>query len=365
LSISEQILGKIRKTSPLTKKLVKSVFVNTRKNSNYFIGKLNSILSKIDYSQYPNFKWDINPDILENRHSTKNKYGVWVLINGEWRWSWINTIETNYSALFILVEFFNENVGPPINLENLNNNFTKECNRLLLFIFNNSEMVFGFGGTTDLSKKLQVATGFSWYGSKFSEMTFIRMYNQYNLEVFIPKNRGNGDDYTFGIDFKIGDHTYQHKIDKVELINDSCLLHSSNIHKSKHEKVDRFVYEYGNSIYLFDTTNISDPNIIELPNMLVIPNDRLIDIYDKPNDLLVSMCESIFKICMSNNYIFEMYDSNVPYVMLNEKEKSVIIGFTGVDLESISKDLTKVLDYLMVLTNSDAKLSEYSPSPIT
>ena len=352
----------------MDKNLVKSIFVSNRANSNYFITKLNSIFEKHDFSSYTNFKWDINPDIQKNRHSDEKRWGVWVLINGEWKWSWINTFETNYSAILKLIEYFNHTelgLSQPITYYELTNNFITQCNRLLLFIYHNTSDVFGFEGNTKLSRKLQVATAYSWYDSKFSELNFIKQYNPNNESVFIPKNRGNGDDYMYGIDFWIGDVTYQHKHDRVEFVDDLCLLYSPNLHKRKHTRVNRFVFEYGDTIYVFDTTNIEDPRIIEYRDKLSIPNDRLLDVIDVIVDPNVMVCKSIFDLCMSNNFVFEMFDSKTPYVNIDEKERSIVIGFEGVDLESISTELKNSLNYLIFLTNSEANVSEYSPSPIT
>ena len=368
MSLSNKILENIRKTGTLNESAVKSFFVTNKSNSNYFIGKINSIFKKHDFNSYPEYKWDVNLGMKRNRHSDECKYGVWVFLRNEWRWSWVNTFETNYSAIHCLIEHFNKTefgLSQPLTYYNLENNFIKECNRLLLYIYNNTSEVFGFGGPTDISVTLQIITANTWYKSKFSELAFIREFNTTNEKVFVPKNRGNGDDYMNGIDFLIGDITFQHKKDKVEFVEDSCILYSSNLHKSKHEKVNRFVYEFGESIYLFDTTNIYDPSIVEYSDRMVIPNDRLLGVFDVTADHLVSICRKIFKFCINNGFTFEMFDSEEPYIDLDEKDRSVIIGFNGVDLDPISTELTKCLDHLMFLTNSDAKLSEYSPSPMT
>lgn len=360
-------LDKIRSKSGSFEDTVKYFFSDVRKNSSYFVTKIKSILNKHDYSNYTNFKLDESDGITVTRSSTKLQLGVYELINDIWVWSWINSVETNYTAIHEIVRYFNttkEGISNPITHGSLLQDFKGECNRVLLFIYNNTDFVFGFGGTTELSKRLQIITGRTWYRSKFSEITFVRIVEVEGSEVFIPKNRGNADDYMNGIDFKINNMSYQHKQGLVVDMDKSCMVYSNNLHKSKHKSVDRLVVEYGTSIYEFDITNIYGEGVIEHHDGLEISHDRLIEVHDYQNDKIVDTCEQIFDLCMDNNFIFEIFESK-PFLSLNVETKTLVMGWENSKIHHLENELNETLHHLMVLTNSEAKLSEYSPSPIT
>jgi hypothetical protein len=359
-------LDKIRSRGGSFEKSVKHFFHDVPKNSNYFVTKIKSLLNKHDYSNYTNFKLDESDGITVTRSSTELQLGVYELINGVWVWSWINSVETNYTAIHDIVTYFNtteEGILKPVTHISLLNDFKGECNRVLMFIYNNTEFVFGLNGVTELSKKLQITTSRTWYDSKFSELTFVRTIEKEGSDVFLPKNRGNADDYLYGIDLKIDGMRYQHKKAQVIDWENSCMVYGK-LKKSKHESVDRLVVEYGVSIYEFDISDIYGEGVIESFDGFEISHDRLIEVHDNQRDEIVDTCEKIFRLCIDNGYVFEMFESK-PYIELNEETKVLLIGFENSKIHVLENELNETLNHLMVLTNSEAKLSEYSPSPIT
>jgi len=338
ISISKNI-----RRPELTEKLV-GFFFTSRKNKSRWINGLNWIFKNKDWSECDGFRYDYDDDM--------ERYGVYYKLSNIELWSWRNSIETNQSSIFEIINELNLglNEGDQITFQTLKDDFESSSSKLLKYIYYNFDYVFGSKGVTKLSRRLQIITSNTWYSSKFSEMTYIRVFHQ-NEQVFIPKNRGNGDDYKRGIDFVIGSKRYQHKRTSVIESEDTIEVISNNLYKSKHVSVDVLVVQYGVHIYELDITNIYDEKIISTSNSLIIPSDRLIKKRDVVEDELTDLLFKLFKVCLGNEFIFEMIDSDDSSVELNISDKTMIIKFPGVDLESIESELRVSLEKLIDVLN--------------
>jgi hypothetical protein len=336
-------LSKNIKNPELDSKLVNYFFLSKKNYSNqsHWISGLNWVFKNKDWSEYDGFRYDYNPDM--------DRYGVYYSLSNIELWSWRNSVETNYSAILEIIKECNLslNSSEQINVENLTKDFLTYSGKLLRYIHYNFDYVFGTKGVTSLSRKLQITTAKTWYESKFSEISFIRsLYKDSN--VFIPKNRGNGDDYRYGLDFVIDDLRCQHKKCQIIEREDSYEIFSNNLHKEKHKTLNWLVVEYGVSVYVFDINDIFDQRIISSYESITVPKERLVFKEETPKDELTEILNQIFSLSIGSGYIFEMIDSEEPSVETDLTNKSVIIKFSGVDLESIEERLR---DCLSELTN--------------
>lgn len=363
-------IQKLKKNVKLDKPIINRIFVENRENKKYFINSLNMVISKQKYDGITS-KYDINEnswDLYRNRP----KWGVWQKIRGVWKWSYINTFETNFSAILELINFYNDLVergkisGMVITYSGLNESFKDECDRLMLFIDKYFYRVFGLKETTSLSNKLSMATSFSWYNSMLSEMSYVRMVIKgHNMVPIYGKERGDGEDYNRGVDFSIinGDvvNQYQHKrcndssnsSSRVVLDDENdCIIIPTCISKKKHRTVDYLVIENNGTIYEFNIRGIeTDESIVVTNSNTTIPNDKLTNVFTKDDDEQVKLLTSIFSRCNTIGYTFNIFNSIEPYVDLDEENKQITIGFEGVDIESVEEDLKKSLDTLLNIFN--------------
>ena len=334
-------LGKNIKTPELDSGIVQSLFVskNNFSNQSHWIKGLNWIFQNRDWSEYDGFRYDFSSDM--------NRYGVYYTLSNYELWSWRNSVETNQSAILEIINEYNlsHDSSEQITVENLKKDFPTYSGKLLRYIYYNFDYVFGTKGVTHLSRKLQITTANVWYRSKFSEISFIRNYFSQS-KIFIPKNRGNGDDYRHGLDFVIDDLRCQHKSCSLIERQDSYEIFSNNLHKEKHKTLNWLVIEYGVSVYVFDINDIFDPTIITTHKSITIPKERLVFIKDRPNDELTNILKQIFNLSIGSGYIFEMIDSEEPSVEMDLINKNIIIKFNGVDLDSIEKELRDCLEEL-------------------
>jgi hypothetical protein len=359
-------IQKLKRNIKLDLGQVKLIFLNDKTNKGYFITSLNKIISKYQYDGV-NFKFDENEGVWDF-YNRRPKWGVWQNINGEWKWSYINTIETNQSAILVLLDFYNDLIkkgritGELLTYHSLSNFFNESCDRLMDFIDKSFDRVFGLYESTELSRKLSVATAQTWYGSIFSELSYVRyVIKDKPYETLYGKDRGDGDDYNKGVDFIIKkdgiEYTYQHKrcndnkdyVQRVVLDdeNDTVII-PIEINKRKHSTINYLIVENNGTIYEFNIDGINeDETIIVEGSQTIIPNERLENVYDKVIDENTEILMSIFYRCIKLEYSFEIFDSYEPYVQFNKEKKEVLIGFNNVDLESIEKELRTCLKELL------------------
>lgn len=363
-------IQKLKRNIKLNNTIIKRVFIENHSNRKYFIDSLNMVISKQKYDGVTS-KYDINEKSWD-LYGNKPKEGVWQKIRGQWKWSYINTFETNYTAILELINFYNDLVeggkvsGKVVTYTSLNESFKDECDRLILFIEKYFYRVFGLKETTSLSNKLSMATSFSWYNSMLSEISYVRMVIKgHNMVPIYGKERGDGEDYNRGVDFLIINdgvvNQYQHKrcndysYSSVRVVLDDendCVIIPTSISKKKHRSVDYLVIENNGTIYEFNIGGIeTDESIVVTNSSTTIPNDRLTNVFVRDDDDQVKLLIDIFSRCNFIGYTFNIFDSIEPYVDLNKENRQITIGFEGVDIESVEEDLKKSLDTLLNIFN--------------
>ena len=55
-------------------------------------------------------------DFTSTKHYRKENGSVEIFFRGVWEWSWMNSINTNYTCLFHIINFINEKENRKINL---------------------------------------------------------------------------------------------------------------------------------------------------------------------------------------------------------------------------------------------------------
>lgn len=217
-----------------------------------------------------------------NLHNTNIKYkrgpnldskekleGVLYFFRGKWVWSWMNTINTNYSCLEVLVKFCNKFAkrdGKDTN-EYFKFNGTDEENLEELDRFGTAlkyyqmDLFYPNNDKKSAFVQMKFQTQRTWYRGLISQL-----YNLENINCFFPGEckfkldyrRGNEEDMKNGIDVKIYIdgvlYTLQHKKDSLSNSDEKYDWFNSVIYKEKlYRGLDLFSVgdNTNNKIYIY------------------------------------------------------------------------------------------------------------------
>jgi len=143
------------------------------------------------------------------------QHGVFVLQNGRERWCWINTINTNSSALACLLNFINKNYKRKLYVDDFLENPIESCKYFNECIKKHPEL---FLPRNEVFKEMFFETQFTWNKSIISQLVILHtITKKHDIKFNIGIERGDPDDMFFGIDGVLlysgstGDDTVQFK----------------------------------------------------------------------------------------------------------------------------------------------------------
>lgn len=179
-------------------------------------------------------------------------YGVLEYYRGKWRWSWMNTINTNYSCLDIIVNGINKIVRVNKNTDSyfkFNGTFEEnmdELNKLRIAIVRYQNTIFIENPVNpEIFNKMKFKTQETWYKGLISVIFFLENINNYfdgNITFKLDYSRGNKDDMGNSIDIEINVngkiYKSQHKTDYKYDSSEGFDFYGGLIYDDKYRELD-------------------------------------------------------------------------------------------------------------------------------
>lgn len=302
---------------------------------------IDEVLLKVDFSDVDDYKYD------------PEKGGILILRNGKWYWSWMNTINTNYSCLYILIKSVFKNIDPmifsSIRIEKTFNKLTEELNKNKQILFTpKSEIFFD----------LLLTTQFTWNTGIISTIKTISTINKfYNIkEIKMNFERGVIDDMK-GVDFTLtfdGEELRnQHKSCDVNLVNDYYVSNRFIYNEKTYRyNVDSMTMESNGKIYFF--YNSTDKNLVNTTNnKLHIHKKLLINIMTIEENIFIQKLTELNQLCFEKRieFIFEVDESNENKLITTNNGKIITLYLNNVNDEKIIDILTEKIKELQQLPN--------------
>lgn len=174
---------------------------NSKKND--FKILIDNIIPKVDFRL--NYSYDV--------YKNGNK-GVLQLINGTRIWSWVNTINTNYSCLFMIVKECEKILGYEFILNNVKKNFNDFISILSKILNDNKEHFFTPG--SEIFNAMLFKTQKTWNDGLSSIIaSYYTLNKNLNFSFNLNYHRGDIMDMKEGVDFSLitpqGEKRCQHK----------------------------------------------------------------------------------------------------------------------------------------------------------
>ena len=321
-----------------------------------------NLIKLVDFSEFKYYKY--------GQH--KENTGVLFFYKEEWIWSWVNTINTNYSCFYLMVNRANliikdilKNDRPYVNFIDSKDKI-KELHYLFEILTNYKQELFTpkYGSKKNsLFNLMRFKTMDLWYGSKMSEVYVVS-----NMICFFDDligheldfRRGDKDDMTKGKDFgiirKIGKKSIQHKNDRLLKYENDYYYFNTLLYSEKN---------YGSVDYLSITNKQKDIFLFEnskdrsLCGMFILPNGKKHfrihkSLKIEPKKLLkmslTKNLEELLKFCGKHNINFHMENNN--NVELNtieytdNPEPNIHIEYTNLDDDTFPDKVNLVLEDL-------------------
>lgn len=349
------------------------------------INKYNQLLKNSDFL----YKYQIMIDeILENfnsyntnedykrgvnEFSEKKLTGILILYRGLWTWSWMNTINTNYSCLEILVKSVNKlakrDGKKTNNYFKFNGNDEENLLELEKFKialnYYRDELFIPNKDKDSPFNQMRFITQYTWYLGLISQIYLLENINCFfsgNCIFKLDYNRGNDEDMKKGIDVKINidgiTKTLQHKKDTLSNSDDTYDYFNSVIYKEKLYRVlDLFsIGDYkNNKIYVYkNSTNWLDCGMIgsyPKKNFRIKKELKIEQLMNTELKNKLSLClDELLKFCCNNHINFHMsVESDVignKIEYSEDIEPNVHIIYNDIHDEEFSTEVTKMLVYL-------------------
>jgi hypothetical protein len=296
-----------------------TTFYNKNKRKNEFRYLIDDVIKTIDFTN--NYKRDVYKN---------NKIGILQKINNNWIWSWVNTINTNYSCIFTLIKESNKFLDEKISIESFELNFDNTLKNFRNILFEKKELFFNVD--SEIFNEMMFITQNSWNNGICSIISsFYTLNKNLSLTHTLNYERGNNDDMTNGIDttFFVNnvEKTLQHKRlngRHMEMDGDFYYFYDFYYNKS-YEKLDYLSIERDGFIYLIENIDVQYGNKL---NQLIV-DKKYVKRMIMEKDYLTDILLEINKLCFEQKIIFiiDKDDSE-----LNKFEKINVDNKNGIRL---------------------------------
>lgn len=278
--------------------------------------KIDEIIPTINYGDTGLYRYE----------EFNGRYGVVFCYFGRKIWSWINSINTNYTSIYHILEFINDKEG--LNLTdlkftsaNINNTTELICNS----IEKHKETIFKI--KSEVFKKMFFATQLTWSRGNISTIVCLhRISKNFDIKCDLNYDRGNSDDMTKGVDYKMfysgATRSVQHKScdlnDCGTHYTSRSLLYNEQIYR---KNVDLLSIQSGDTISLF--LNSNDKNLIgNINKEFFVYKTLRVDkmILDSDSKKLERLLTDLNRLSYENRYIFmfERDDSDINRIIIEE-----------------------------------------------
>jgi len=317
----------------------------------------NAVLS-VTFDSDANYKIETDPN--------NGKLGVLQLINGEWKWSWLNTINTNYTCLWHIIRYLNNTHSDQLSMNLFNSNRKKFVEIFKKNVNEESQILFTPG--SDVFDDMQFVTQKTWNDGVVSTISTIYTLeahqnirtNRYEFQY----HRGDIIDMKDGVDFKIltgatdnGWGVQHKKTHSVRYDSDGFYWFKFRFKETYRKNVDLIAINDQNYVYLFKVSKISyDPKcrFIQSCDRFMVHKDLHQKTMKVENKEITNILFEINRYCCDNRIPFHFIsesDSKMNLIedIIDHGER--IIKFTFVDRDD--KNLLETLnEFFAKLKNS-------------
>lgn len=279
----------------------KDLYTTNKKNQRLLQKSIDEILLHVDYSDIKRYR------LSENQNG---RLGVYVKFFDKWSWSWVNTINTNYTCLYMIIDFINNKYSKKITKDWFIKN-PEEC--VMYFhnmVYENRNHIFKPG--SDIFKKMFFATQKTWNDGLISSIfSLITIGKFYNIKSEMTFDRGEEDDMIRGTDMFLEiegvNNRCQHKSADIRLDGDYYLSKRFIYNEKTYRKnLDLISIENNDKIYLF--ANSDDKKLCySLTNEgFRIHKNLLIKIMEKENNDVMKLLKDLNILCGKKNIVFSI-----------------------------------------------------------
>jgi hypothetical protein len=236
---------------------------------------------------------------------------VYDKIFGELRWSWMNSINTNYSSIYKLIDEINQTSSNCLLYDDFINNTDKTVELFKNKLLEKKQEFFTPG--SKVFKKMFFITQTTWNLGIISVISGIYTISKtFNLENFnLDFKRGSDDDMNKGCDlllyFDGKKNVTQHKVAKL-YDKDTHFISTDFIYNelSYRNSLDLISIDTKDEIYLFKNSNekhLCGTN--ERGNFVIYKTLLISPPMNKENEELTDLLLKLNQVCGSKNIIFE------------------------------------------------------------
>lgn len=281
---------------------------------------INNVLSLVEFSKNSIYKIGLNPET--------DTHGIYIYLFGKWRWSWMNSINTNYSCLYQLIDEVNGTESRKILESDLLNNTDETLEYFFSILLKNKQTYFTPG--SKVFKKMFFDAQYTWsVGTASLVSDIVTISKNFDVEQFnMDYHRGTKDDMSKGCDLKIyldgRRYDVQHK--KCNLEDKGGYFVSNNfIYNNKtYKHVDLISIESKDKIYLFH--NSEDKNLCGKDDRgyFKIYKTLLIKPMYKENQEVSNLLIELIKVCGRKEIIYEFERGNGKQNYFEDKTKDSV-----------------------------------------
>lgn len=264
-----------------------------------FQGIMDRVIGSVDYSE----------DKIYKRGEYNGKIGILQKIKEVYVWCWINTINTNYSCIEVIIDFLNS-VSPNKLTFQLFLKSKLEFNELFqknLYEF--KDVIFKKG--SEVFTKMFFITQKTWNDGLISTINVaFTISEHFKTSISLNYNRGENEDMNEGCDFiiEIEDehHRTQHK--KIRYLNKENDFYKTDRfeynEKTYRKYVDLISIDHGDKIYLFKNSKDNELCGTDYYGVFYIHESLLIKVMKKENQIIEKLLLDLNRLCFEKRIIF-------------------------------------------------------------
>jgi len=256
-------------------------------------------IKAVDYDKHN--RYCINPP-------NKNK-GVYFYTNDKWEWSWVNSINTNYSCLYLIIKHIITKYGKDIGYLDFEPNFLDSTLDYITSKIDEDKQTI-FTPKSEVFRGMFFVAQRSWNYGLISEISAIlTIKKHYEIgDTNTNYKRGDLEDMNRGTDLKLffeGDYkNTQHKSAKLwengNEYNSKKFIYNEKTYRNN---VDLITVDSNKKIYLF--YNSKDTSMCGTKNGNFFINKNLeIKQMEKEEQEFANLLTEINRICYEKKYIF-------------------------------------------------------------
>lgn len=279
----------------------KDLYTTNKKNQRLLHKAIDSVLKDVDYSNIKRYK------LSEN---VNGRLGVYVKLHDKWSWSWLNTVNTNYTCIYLIIDHINKKHTQKITKEWFIRNPEECVEYFRTKIYEDRNEIFKPGSS--IFKQMFFTTQRVWNDGLISSISsLITIGKHYKIKSKITYDRGEEDDMIKGTDMfvEMNDivNRCQHKSADIKLIDDYYISKRFIYNEQTYRhNLDLISIENEGKIYLFE--NSKDKELCGSFDGIGFRIHRTLlkNVMDKQNEEVMKLLKDLNILCGKRNIIFSI-----------------------------------------------------------